>query len=113
MGLGTGHGETVSPILARPTTWHWVVAIADGGLSTPAVYRELDRLRETACPPAALDSADELMAALRQRDPKVFGAALANDLQPAALSLRPALADVLRAGGDAGAVAGIVVCVFS
>jgi 4-diphosphocytidyl-2-C-methyl-D-erythritol kinase len=115
--LGTGHGETVSPILARPTTWHWVVAIADGGLSTPAVYRELDRLRDTPWPPAALDSPDELMAALRQRDPEVFGAALANDLQPAALSLRPALADVLKAGCDAGAVTGIVsgsgpTCVF-
>src|SRR6201986_2446230 len=22
--LGTGHGEAISPILARPTTWHWV-----------------------------------------------------------------------------------------
>jgi 4-diphosphocytidyl-2-C-methyl-D-erythritol kinase len=57
------------------------------------------------------------MGALRQRRPEVLGAALANDLQPAALSLRPALADVLKAGYDAGAVAGIVsgsgpTCVF-
>jgi 4-diphosphocytidyl-2-C-methyl-D-erythritol kinase len=115
--LGTGHGETVSPILARPTTWHWVVAIADGGLSTPQVYRELDRLRDSPWPPPALGSADELMTALRQRDPAVLGAALANDLQPAALSLRPALADVLKAGAAEGAVAGIVsgsgpTCVF-
>ncbi|MFI7597073.1 4-(cytidine 5'-diphospho)-2-C-methyl-D-erythritol kinase [Actinoplanes sp. NPDC049681] len=115
--LGTGHGEAVSPILARPTTWHWVVAIADGGLSTPAVYRELDRLRDSPWPPTPLESPDELMAALRQRKPEVLGAALANDLQPAALSLRPALADVLKAGYDAGAVAGIVsgsgpTCVF-
>ncbi|NED55217.1 4-(cytidine 5'-diphospho)-2-C-methyl-D-erythritol kinase, partial [Micromonospora aurantiaca] len=44
--LGTGRGEAVSPVLARPTSWHWVVAIADGGLSTPAAYRELDRLRD-------------------------------------------------------------------
>ena len=29
--LGTGRGEAVSPVLARPTTWHWVIAIADGG----------------------------------------------------------------------------------
>ena len=115
--LGTGHGETVSPILARPTTWHWVLAIADEGLSTPAVYRELDRLRDSAWPPTPLDSADRLMSALRQRDPGVLGAVLANDLQPAALSLRPALADVIKAGYDAGAVAGLVsgsgpTCVF-
>ena len=106
--LGTGHGETVSPILARPTTWHWVVAVADGGLSTPEVYRELDRLRDSPWPPAALESADELMGALRQRKPEVLGAALA---------LRPELADVLKAGHQAGAVAGIVsgsgpTCVF-
>jgi 4-diphosphocytidyl-2-C-methyl-D-erythritol kinase len=115
--LGTGHGETVNPILARPTIWHWVIAVADGGLSTPDVYRELDRLRDSAWPPTPLTSADSLMSALRQRDPDVLGAALANDLQPAAISLRPALADVLKAGYDAGAIAGIVsgsgpTCVF-
>ena len=42
---------------------------------------------------------------------------LANDLQPAALSLRPALRDTLAAGEEAGALAGIVsgsgpTCVF-
>ncbi|BBH64823.1 4-diphosphocytidyl-2-C-methyl-D-erythritol kinase [Actinoplanes sp. OR16] len=115
--LGTGHGEAVSPILARPTAWHWVVAVADGGLSTPAVYRELDSLRDSSWPPAALDGPDQLMSALRQRDPEVLGAALGNDLQAAALSLRPQLADVLKAGHEAGAIAGIVsgsgpTCVF-
>jgi 4-diphosphocytidyl-2-C-methyl-D-erythritol kinase len=115
--LGTGHGETVSPILARPTTWHWVVAVADVGLSTPEVYRQLDTLRAGTWPPTPLGDADELMTALRQRDPEVLGAALGNDLQPAALALRPELADVLKAGHQAGAVAGIVsgsgpTCVF-
>ena len=117
--LGTGHGEAVSPILARPTTWHWVLAIADGGLSTPEVYRELDRLRGR--PVAAhrrSARADELMAALRQRDPEVLGAALGNDLQAGrARRCAPQLADVLKAGYDAGALAGIVsgsgpTCVF-
>jgi 4-diphosphocytidyl-2-C-methyl-D-erythritol kinase len=106
--LGTSRGEAVSPILARPTTWHWVVAIADAGLSTPQVYRELDRLRDSPWPPTPLTSADALMAALRQRDPEVLGAALGNDLQPAALALRPELAEVLKAGYDAGAIAGVV-----
>jgi 4-diphosphocytidyl-2-C-methyl-D-erythritol kinase len=115
--LGTGHGESISPILARPTTWHWVVAIADGGLATPEVYRQLDVLRAGPWPPTALIDADELMSALRQRDPDVLGAALGNDLQPAALALRPELAEVLKAGADAGAVTGLVsgsgpTCVF-
>ena len=115
--LGTGRGEAVSQILARPTTWHWVVALADGGLSTPDVYRELDRLRAAPLPPAPLERPDALMAALRQRKPEVLGAALANDLQPAAVSLRPELADVLKCGYAAGALAGIVsgsgpTCVF-
>jgi 4-diphosphocytidyl-2-C-methyl-D-erythritol kinase len=115
--LGTGRGEAVSAILARPTTWHWVVALADGGLSTPEVYRELDRMRAGPLPPTALERPDALMAALRQRKPEVVGAALANDLQPAAVSLRPELAEVLKTGYDAGALAGIVAgsgptCVF-
>ena len=115
--LGTGHGEAISPILARPTTWHWVLAVADGGLHTPEVYRRLDAMRASAWPPKVLGGADELMSALRQRRPDVLGAALGNDLQPAALDLRPELADVLKAGSDAGALAGIVsgsgpTCVF-
>ena len=115
--LGTGRGEAVSPVLARPTTWHWVVAAADGGLSTPAVYRELDRLRAERDAPEPLGSPDPLLAALRQRDPKVLAAALGNDMQIAALSLRPSLAATLAAGEAAGALTGIVsgsgpTCVF-
>lgn len=114
--LGTGRGETVSPVLARAATWRWVVAVADDGLSTPTVFAELDRLRR-AGPVDRAGPADGLLAALRQRDPEVLAAALRNDLQPAALSLRPRLADTLRAGEDAGALAGLVsgsgpTCVF-
>jgi 4-diphosphocytidyl-2-C-methyl-D-erythritol kinase len=115
--LGTGHGEAISPILARPTTWHWVLALADGGLATPDVYRTLDTLRDSPFPPKALAGADDLMTALRQRDPAVLGATLGNDLQPAALALRPDLAAVLEAGDRAGALTGLVsgsgpTCVF-
>ncbi|GGL91829.1 MULTISPECIES: 4-(cytidine 5'-diphospho)-2-C-methyl-D-erythritol kinase [Micromonospora] len=115
--LGTGRGEAVSPVLARPTTWHWVVAIADGGLSTPQAYRELDRLREAGSAGPPLGSIDGLLAALRQRDPRVLAAALGNDLQDAALVMRPALAATLKAGEAAGALGGIVsgsgpTCVF-
>ena len=93
--LGTGRGEAVSPVLARANKWHWVVAFADGGLSTPEVYRELDRLRAAGEAPQPLHSADALLAALRQRDPAELGAALGNDLEAAAVSLNP------EPGGDA------------
>ena len=45
--LGTGRGEELATVLAR-NTFHWVLAFADGGLSTPAVFGEIDRLRERA-----------------------------------------------------------------
>jgi 4-diphosphocytidyl-2-C-methyl-D-erythritol kinase len=115
--LGTGRGEAVSPVLARAHKWHWVVAFADGGLSTPEVYRELDRLRAAYQAPLPLESPDALLAALRQRDPALLGKALGNDLEAAAVSLRPDLAAALEAGRNAGAHAALVsgsgpTCVF-
>lgn len=115
--LGTGRGEAVSPVLVRPTTWHWVVAVADGGIATPAAYQELDRLRAIDAAPAPLAAPDRLLTALRQRDPAVLAGVLGNDLQAAAVSLRPALAQTLKAGAAAGALAGLVsgsgpTCVF-
>jgi 4-diphosphocytidyl-2-C-methyl-D-erythritol kinase len=115
--LGTGRGETVSPVLARGNAWHWAVAIADSGLSTPDVYRELDRLRAAGAAPAPVGQPTDLLAALRQRDPEVLAGMLANDLEPAAVSLRPALAKTLAAGRDAGALTALVsgsgpTCVF-
>jgi 4-diphosphocytidyl-2-C-methyl-D-erythritol kinase len=106
--LGTGYGEQVSPVLAHGGRWHWVVALTDGGLSTPEVYRELDRLRRAGQAPEPLDAPDTLLAALRQHDPAVLAGTLGNDLAPAALALRPALATVLDAGAAAGALAGLV-----
>ncbi|MFL6139570.1 MAG: 4-(cytidine 5'-diphospho)-2-C-methyl-D-erythritol kinase [Frankiaceae bacterium] len=104
--LGTGRGERLMPVLARGD-YHWVVAIAEGGLSTPAVYAELDR-RRAASVPTVEPSADAVLAALRTADPIALGRALANDLQAAALALRPSLARTLDAGLDLGAVGAIV-----
>jgi len=106
--LGTGRGEVLSPVLVRPIMWHWVIAVADGGLSTPEVYGHLDELRAAGKAPAPLPAPDDLLAALRQKSPEVLAACLGNDMQAAALALRPALADTLAAGTDAGALGGIV-----
>jgi len=111
--LGVGRGEILTPLTVGGS-FSWVFAVADGGLSTPAVYRECDRLRrEQGAGDAAGDvptpEADpRLLAALRDGDVHALAAALHNDLQPAALSLRPDLAYTLRAGTDAGALAAIV-----
>lgn len=104
--LGTGRGEVISPVLGTGD-YHWVLAVADGGLSTPAVYAELDRLRD-AVAPAPAGEPDGVLSALRAGDTVALGRALANDLQPAALRLRPALARVLDAGRELGAVGCVV-----
>jgi len=104
--LGTGRGEELATVLAR-NTFHWVLAFADGGLSTPKVFGELDRLREVGAPPR-LDDPEPVVAALASGDPEQLAPLLGNELQPAALSMKPALRRVLRAGVEAGALAGIV-----
>ncbi len=104
--LGTGRGEELATVLAR-NTFHWVLAFGKRGLSTPAVYAEIDRLRQAGDPPR-LDEPEPLLAALAGGDPGRLAPLLGNELQPAAVSLDPDLRRTLRAGTEAGALAGIV-----
>jgi len=115
--LGTGRGEAVSPVLASGHAWHWVIATAEGGLSTPEVYRRLDELREVGLATPPIGMPEEILAALRQRDPHVLAKVLGNDMQPASLVLRPELSQTLDAGMAAGALAAMIsgsgpTCVF-
>jgi 4-diphosphocytidyl-2-C-methyl-D-erythritol kinase len=108
VALGSGRGELLSPVLARRPR-HWVLGIAGAGLSTPAVYAELDRLRaEGRAPDTDPTSAEPVLAALRSGSTSDLAAALRNDLQAAAVSLRPELRRALRAATDAGAAAALV-----
>jgi 4-diphosphocytidyl-2-C-methyl-D-erythritol kinase len=121
--VGQGRGERLTPALASGE-YHWVLAVADGQLSTPEVYAALDRLRVARDPgepgpgpqpEPVLDNA--LMGALRSGEPAAVGRALSNDLQPAAISLFPALRKTLTAGRELGALGAIVAgsgptCVF-
>ncbi|TKJ18780.1 4-(cytidine 5'-diphospho)-2-C-methyl-D-erythritol kinase [Blastococcus sp. CCUG 61487] len=109
VALGTGRGEQLTPVLAR-RSWHWVLGIAGEGLSTPSVYAELDRLRDDGRVPDGADllPAEPVMAALRSGPAIALAAALANDLQPAAVGLRPALRRALRVATDAGALGALV-----
>ncbi|HLN70868.1 MAG TPA: 4-(cytidine 5'-diphospho)-2-C-methyl-D-erythritol kinase [Streptosporangiaceae bacterium] len=136
--VGRGRGEQLTPALAPATRYHWVLAFAEGQLSTPAVYQALDRLRRGGLggrgglgekvspqdqggsggdrpPEAILDAA--LMSALRSGDAARLGQRLSNDLQPAAVSLFPALRKTLTAGLELGALGALVAgsgptCVF-
>lgn len=104
--VGTGRGDQLTAALSRGT-YHWVFALSSVGLSTPAVYGECDRMRaelEVAAPKVS----DLLMQALLTGDPAQVGAALSNDLQNPACSLRPALSLVLEVGRDYGALGAIV-----
>lgn len=100
--LGVGRGEQVSPVLARGT-FHWVFALAERGLSTAAVYEEHDR-----GDPRPVREPDGVLAALRASDAVALGRALHNDLQAAALRLRPALRRTLDAGLERGALGALV-----
>src|SRR5688500_8136046 len=97
--MGTGRGEVLAPVLARGR-FEWVAALAEDGLSTPAVYRELDRLRGDSAVPEPRVS-DELMAALRAGDADELGRAMRSDLQDAACALRPVLRQTLDTGREA------------
>jgi len=153
--VGRGRGERLTPALAPATQYHWVLAFADGQLSTPEVYAALDRLRarevrrDRQSPPRGVRGASgergdgqspraerlspgkergprgiaqpdldaALMSALRSGDARQVGRALSNDLQPAALSLFPALRKTLAAGLELGALGALVsgsgpTCVF-
>jgi 4-diphosphocytidyl-2-C-methyl-D-erythritol kinase len=118
--VGRGRGEQLTPALVSPARYHWVLAFANGYLSTPEVYRTLDRLRASR---AAADAAKaeaakaeavqpelsaELMSALRAGDPEELGVTLSNDLQAAAISLFPALRKTLAAGREFGALGALV-----
>jgi len=109
--IGTGRGDRLSPALAKGP-FHWVIALSEPGLSTPAVYRALDEHRERHAadlPPTAAPHVDAaVLQALRSGDPVALAEALHNDLQVAALHLRPELAGLLELGERNGALAGIV-----
>ena len=88
-----------------------MIAPAGHGLLTQQVYAEIDRLRARGRVPAApaepVTSA-ALMQALRAGDADGLGRALANDLQPAALSLAPGLERTLAIGRTVGALGAVV-----
>jgi 4-diphosphocytidyl-2-C-methyl-D-erythritol kinase len=110
--IGTGRGDQLSPALAQGQ-FQWVLVVADFGLSTPAVYAELDKHRDRHAQdifPAEVQPFVDanVLQALRAGDPHMLAETLYNDLQAPALHLEPSLASVLELGEENGALAGIV-----
>ncbi|HZI96224.1 MAG TPA: 4-(cytidine 5'-diphospho)-2-C-methyl-D-erythritol kinase [Actinomycetales bacterium] len=104
--LGTGRGDQLTPALARGD-YHWVLALPSGGLATPEVYAEFDRLQSGRVLPEPRVP-DAMMQALRSGAAEALGGALVNDLQPAACSLMPSLVQTLDVGSEYGALGGVV-----
>jgi 4-diphosphocytidyl-2-C-methyl-D-erythritol kinase len=103
LALVRGAGELVEPLPA-PAEHAAVLLPGGGGLSTAAVFAEADRL---GLGRGAVEL-DELAARLREvaaagASPLDYPDLLVNDLEPAALSLRPAIAEALTALREAGA----------
>lgn len=105
--VGLGVGDQLSPLLLRNRT-DWVLALASYGLSTPAVYQQLDVLREGQDieVPHAVDP--DLLHALVDHDLVMLPGLLANDLTAAAVQLAPELQAVLDMGRSAGALTTLV-----
>ena len=107
--VGLGVGDQLSPALASARL-DWVLVPADYGLSTPAVFAELDRLREAGGidTPEPTEVEPEILAALRSGDAGRLSHLLVNDLQRAAIELAPGLRETLGWADSHGALASLV-----
>lgn len=100
--LATGTGANITQVLARGM-YYWVVGITDTALSAAEVYRVFDAVGSpTTAEP------DAVLHALRNGDAEALGAALYNDLEVAAIHLRPTLADAKDAMLRHGALGAVV-----
>ncbi|MFV0407939.1 MAG: 4-(cytidine 5'-diphospho)-2-C-methyl-D-erythritol kinase [Propioniciclava sp.] len=110
--IGVGRGDRLSPALAQGR-FHWVIALGREGLSTPEVYHHLDTLRNgeslhRGSTPSGPTVDARVLQALRAGDPHQLAAAVRNDLQRAAVSLRPELSELLGLGEANGALVSLV-----
>ncbi len=109
VALGTGVGEKLVPLKMKGQL-HIVLITSAIGLSTPAVYNRLDELREQAnlVPELGPPTPTELLEALEQGDVDAIARFAQNDLQWAALDLKPELQEVIDRAISAGALTAIV-----
>jgi 4-diphosphocytidyl-2-C-methyl-D-erythritol kinase len=111
IAIGLGRGEQLTQIASVPAI-HLVLVTSDQGLSTPAVYKRLDELRaargnDPKEAPAAIVP-EALIRALQAGNQAEIAGLLKNDLQEAALDLRPDLKQTIEDGVAAGALTGFI-----
>ncbi len=111
--VGRSRGEKIEPVPAGPPL-PLVLGLPAFALRTPDVYRRLDLLRPTG-PGAGLPGWERperdlavLLRSLSSGRLSGVAAQLRNDLQEAALSLRPELAEALKALRRSGCLAALV-----
>lgn len=104
LALVRGAGELVEP-LPPPPDYGVVLIPSPEGLATAEVYAEADRLGLGRRPGELGERAEDLRAAAAPLEAPEL---LVNDLQEAALSLRPEIGDAVAALSGAGAVRALV-----
>ena len=107
IALGTGRGDALVPMMGRGTYW-FAFLNPKVGLSTKAVFEKLDDLRFTYASMVPHMDTTTLSRALVSGDPQLVGAAMHNDLEAAALALRPSLQQLIHDAEDAGAIRAMV-----
>ena len=107
LALGTGAGDLIER--REPLEPHaYVIVPSHQRLSTADVYREADRLGLARSAVQMRERHRQLVAALAAGGGRLPAELIVNDLQVAALSLCPSIADVLSAVTTAGAQQAIV-----
>jgi 4-diphosphocytidyl-2-C-methyl-D-erythritol kinase len=109
--IGLGRGEKLSRVETKKEL-HWVMSLSNLGLSTPDVYRKLDEIRlsqglelkgisEPIVPV-------ELIEAVTKGDAESLAHLMQNDLEIAAIALRPELRQIIADGEIAGALRSMI-----
>ena len=103
VAMGTGRGDRIAPLLELPRDYGVVLVTDPVGLSTAEVYE-----RCTPNPYFAADEGALVRGVHTARDAEGVARLVANDLEAAALELRPELQARLDELRDAGALAAAV-----
>jgi len=105
--IGEGRGHLLTPItVPGAPKQYWAFAIQNEGLSTPAVFKQYDLLNNFTDLNEIGQSRQVLEKTLGNHalDPKD----IVNDLQAAALDLRPELVEIIQIAEQAGAIRAFV-----